>query len=90
MIKYEIHKFLEIVESEMLDFPDINKEDVIYWKNSFWGLLKNNKISKKNIRRDKDKTYFCIEDEMEIFSIIDDFLISKDENDLKTYWNSFK
>lgn len=90
MIKYELNKFINIIKDEMLDFPEINKDDFKYWKTTFVELVNKNQINQKNIKKDKDNIYFLIEDEMDIFSIIDDFLIHKENNDLKTYWNNFK
>lgn len=90
MPKYEINKFINIIENEMAQYSEINEEDILNWKTNFLNLIKKKEISKKNIKKDGNKTIFIIDDEMEIFSIVDDFLIAKEENDFKTYWNSFK
>ncbi len=87
MIKFEIEKFVEEVESELLNYEDLDVKDMLNFKKGFMELVEKNKISKKNF---KDGVHFEIFDEMEIFTIADDYVDAVFNNDLKTFWKSFE
>lgn len=87
MIKLELDKFVEEVELELLNYEDLTAQDILGFKKGFLKLVENNKVSSKNL---KDGVHFEIFDEMEIFTIADDYVQALFSNDLKSFWKSFE
>ncbi len=87
MIKYELDEFCAEIEAELLNYEELDAGDIINFKKGFMDLVAKNKISKKNF---KDGTHFEIFDEMEMFTIADDYVQAIYNNDLKTFWKSFE
>ncbi len=87
MIKYELDKFCAEIEAELLNYEELEASDIINFKKGFMELVEKNKISKKNF---KDGIHFEIFDEMEMFTIADDYVQAIFNNDLKTFWKSFE
>ncbi len=87
MIKYELDDFIAEVEAELLNYEELDAMQINGFKKGFLEIVANNKVSKKNL---KDGVHFEIFDEMEIFTIADDYVQALDNNDLKTYWKTFE
>lgn len=87
MIKTEINEFIESIKLELLNYEELESSDIDLFETGFRKLIKENKISKKNF---KDGVHFEVFDEMEIFTIADDFANSLLNNDLVTYWKTFE
>ncbi len=87
MIKYELEDFIAEIEAELLNYEDLSAKDTTNFKVGFMELVEKNKISKKNF---KDGIHFEIFDEMEIFTIADDYVQALFNNDLKSFWKSFE
>lgn len=88
-IKNEIDDFIKLIKEEFMAYEDY-EELFFEWKQGFNKLLRENKISNKNLKKAKGKTYFQVYDETEIFSIADDFVVAYEENDLKSYFRTFE
>ncbi len=87
MIKLELEKFVEEIELELLNYEELNAEEILGFKTGFMELVENDKISKKNF---KDGIHFEVFDEMEMFTIADDYVQALFNNDLKSFWKSFE
>ncbi len=87
MIKYELDDFVAEIEAELLNYEELDAAATINFKKGFMELVEKNKISKKNF---KDGVHFEIFDEMEIFTIADDYVQAIFNNDLKSFWKSFE
>lgn len=87
MIKVELKEFVENVKLELLNYEELTPDDVDEFEKGFYKLVKENKINKKNL---EDGKHFEVFDEMEMFTIADDFANAVVNNDLKTYWKTFE
>lgn len=88
-VKTELNEFKKLIKEELMAYEDGEKlfSD---WEKGFNLLLKEKRISNKNLKESKGVQYFEVNDEMEIFSIADDFVIAYDDNDLKSYYKTFE
>ncbi|MFV0503007.1 MAG: hypothetical protein ACK5LT_03420 [Lachnospirales bacterium] len=89
MIKYEINEFIDLIEEELRVYEHLSEDEIDDWKHIFLQLVDENKVSKQNLAKEGGIFYFKIEDEMEIFSIVDDYSFAIENNSLKDYWDSF-
>lgn len=87
MIKFELDEFIENIKLELLNYEELTDEDIRTFEEGFLKLVKEKKLSKKNF---KDGKHFEVFDEMELFTIADDFANSVINNDLITYWKTFE
>ncbi len=87
MIKFELDQFVKEIEMELLNYEDIEQEIIDNFGIGFMKLVRENKVSSKNL---KDGKHFEIFDEMEMFTIADDYYQAVLNNDLKTFWKTFE
>ncbi len=88
-IKLQLDEFINEVISDLRDC-EIEEKELELWKNTFLEMVEKKEISKKNLKSSTKGLVFEVEDEMEIFSITQDYIDALENNDLKTYWNTFK
>lgn len=88
-IKIKIDEFVEEIVQDLTDC-EVDEKDIKIWEETFRKMLLEHKISKKNISETIKGLFFVVNDEMEIFSITQDYIDAIENNDLKTYWNTFK
>lgn len=87
MIKFELEQFIEEVELELMNYEELTQVDIKNFGIEFMKLIRENKISNKNY---KDGVHFEVFDEMEMFTIADDYVQALLSNDLKSYWKTFE
>lgn len=90
MIKLTIEDFLYEVKEEMLCYEDLGEEKAGLWEAEFDKWLNNDKIKKKNVIEKGDKKYYCLDDESEIFDIVDEYLDAVEQGKEKEYWKDFQ
>lgn len=56
----------------------------------FLAWLKDEKVKKKNIKKEKNTTYYLIDDESEIFDIADQYYYAVEDNKIDEYWKKFQ
>ena len=90
MIKLEIEEFIFEVKDEILSYEELGEEYADRWEQGFLAWLKDEKIKKKNIKKEKENTYYLIDDESEIFDIADEYYYAVDANKIDEYWKKFQ
>lgn len=90
MIKLELEEFLFEVKDEILSYEELGEKKALEWEQNFISWLKNDKVKKKNIKVEKGRTYYLIEDESEIFDIADKYVCAIEQNREKEYWEKFQ
>ncbi|MFI3230301.1 MAG: hypothetical protein R3Y29_01955 [bacterium] len=92
MIKLEVNEFLFEVKEEIMCYEELGEKYANLWEENFNKWLINPKIKKKYIKVDKikNKTYYLIEDESDVFGIVDSYYIAVEENKIEAYWNKFE
>ncbi len=88
-IKLKLDEFIDEVISDLRDC-EVEEAELTLWKTTFLDMVEKKEISKKNLKNSPKGLVFEVEDEMEIFSITQDYIDALENNDLKTYWNTFK
>lgn len=88
-IKIKLDDFLDEITSDLLDC-ECTSDEVSKWKDTFLSMVEKKEISNKNLKTNAKGLVFEIRDELEIFSITQDYIDALENNDLKTYWNTFK
>lgn len=89
-MKIDIEDFLFEIKDEMLCYEEMGKEKYAKWEIFFKKWLNNDKINKKKIKKDNKKTYYIINDESEIFEIVDEYYYAVIENREEEYFKNFK
>ena len=90
MIKLEIEEFIFEVQDEILSYEELGKEYANKWEQEFLKWLNNDKVKKENIKMEKGKTFYLIDDESEIFDIADEYYYAVDSNKIDEYWKKFQ
>ncbi len=90
MIKLEIEEFIFEVKDEILSYEELGKEYADKWEQEFLAWLKDEKVKKKNIKKEKNTTYYLIDDESEIFDIADQYYYAVEDNKIDEYWKKFQ
>lgn len=90
MIKLEIEEFIFEVKDEILSYEELGKEYADKWEQEFLAWLKDEKVKKKNIKKEKNTTYYLIDDESEIFDIADQYYYAVGDNKIDEYWKKFQ
>lgn len=90
MIKLELEDFLFEIKDEILSYEEFGEKTANQWEEKFLAWLKNDKIKKKNVKIEKGKTYYLIDDESDIFNIADEYIYAIEQNKEEEYWKNFK
>lgn len=90
MIKLEIEEFIFEVKDEILSYEELGKQYADKWEQGFLTWLKDEKVKKKNIKKEKNTTYYLIDDESEIFDIADQYYYAVEDNKIDEYWKKFQ
>ncbi len=88
-IKIKLDDFIEEILADLRDC-EIEENLLDEWKQTFLKMVENKEISSKNLKSSAKGLVFEVQDEVEIFSITQDYIDAIENNDLKTYWNTFK
>lgn len=88
-IKFELNEFISTIKEELFQYED-GVELFSVWNKNFNELLNKNEVSKINLKIIDGVKYFVIYDELEIISIVEEFVEAYDDNTLKDYFNTFK
>lgn len=90
MLKLEIDEFLFEVKDEIMSYEELGLEHASLFEKNFLKWLDNNNIKKKNIKNIKDKKYYTIDDESEIFDIADEYYTAYEQGKLAEFWSKFQ
>ncbi len=88
-MKFTLDDFIFTILEELEQYEDLKGEDVEAWVKNFKLMVKENKVSNKNLKKEGDKTFFELQDEMEIFAIVDDYIEAIENNSVREYWKTF-
>lgn len=89
-MKLEIDDFIFEIRDEILCYDELGEKKADEWERNFRKWLSNDGLRKKNIKKIKDKFYYVIEDESEIFDMADEFLQAVENNNEERYWKKFQ
>lgn len=90
MIKLELEEFLFEVKDEILSYEEFGEKTANQWEEKFLAWIKDENIKKKNIKMEKGKIYYLIDDESDIFDIADEYIYALEQNKEDEYWKNFK
>lgn len=90
MIKMEIDEFIFEVKEEILSYEDLGEKKANEWEENFKKWLDDDKKKKKNVKASGNQKYYVIQDESEIFDIVDEYCDAVEQNKEKEYWNEFQ
>lgn len=83
MIRIILEDFIFEVKDEILSYEELGQLKADEWEQKFIKFVDDKNKDKKNT------VYCCIQDESEIFDIVDEFYYSNEQNSLASYWNNF-
>lgn len=87
MIKMPIEDFIEEVKAEIVGYEELGEEKALQWEKNFLSLVNSGK--KQNIEDKKGKKFYILEDEAELFKIVDMYLAAVDSGEEKEYWEKW-
>ncbi|MFV0520486.1 MAG: hypothetical protein ACK5LY_09485 [Lachnospirales bacterium] len=88
-MKFTIEDFIFTIVEELEQYEDLDLEYVDKWCHTFEKMVKNGEISKKNLVKEGDELYFVLNDETEVFAIVDDYIEAIENNSITEYWKTF-
>ncbi len=88
-MKFTLEDFIFTILEELEQYEDLKGEYVEQWVKTFESMVKDNKISNKNLKKEGNEIYFELQDEMEIFAIVDDYIEAIESNSINEYWKTF-
>ncbi len=88
-MKFTLEEFIFNILEELEQYEDLKAEQIEGWVKTFESMVKENKISNKNLKKIDGELYFEVQDEMEIFSIVDDYIEAIENNSVAEYWKTF-
>lgn len=77
--------FLEEVKAEMAGYEELTKELIGEWVTSFERYIKRKSLKDKRISFRGDKVYVKLEDESDLFKIVDKYFAAVENEDLEEY-----
>ncbi|HOA81633.1 MAG TPA: hypothetical protein PKK61_11325 [Defluviitaleaceae bacterium] len=89
MLKIPLEDFVEEIKSEIIGYEELGEEKAREWENKFLSLVNEAKSVTKNIEEEDGKKYYLLEDESEIFRIVDMYLAAVDTGEEKEYWEKW-
>lgn len=89
MIKMNINDFIYEVKEEMICYEEIGEDGVADWEKNFNSWLNDGK-KKKHIKGEGENKVYMLEDESEIFDIVDEYIQAIEENKINDYWKNFQ
>ncbi len=89
-MEYKLQDFVELILEELEQYEDLEDKHFENWHKRFVDIVKTGKINKKRVIKKNDDLFIVVNDEMEIFGIVDDYIFAIEENNMPQYWDSFK
>ncbi len=88
-MKFTLEEFIFNILEELEQYEDLKPDDIEAWVKTFESMVEDNKISNKNLKKIDGEISFEVQDEMEIFAIVDDYIEAIENNSVKEYWKTF-
>ncbi|HOQ16060.1 MAG TPA: hypothetical protein PLL17_02490 [Defluviitaleaceae bacterium] len=86
MLKIPIEDFIEEIKAEIMSYEELGEKKALEWEKNFISLIHEKDKLIKNIEEENGKKYYCLEDESELFRIVDMYLAAVDSGEEKEYW----
>ncbi|WZL82283.1 hypothetical protein QBE53_04055 [Vallitaleaceae bacterium 9-2] len=80
--------FIEEIKAEMAGYEEITKEHIDDWVEKFEEYVKKQK-NKKLIKQGQ-KVQVNLDDEAELFKIVDRYLVAIENEEIDAYWQDWK
>ncbi len=81
--------FVEEVKAEMAGYEEISQEMIEKWLERFNKYVVNKKTKDKRIKFKGEQVSVCLDDESELFKIVDKYLAAIENEELDAYWNGW-
>lgn len=81
--------FLEEVKAEMYGYEELTDEDIEEWVSKFEAYLQKDGKKDKKISVTPKGTQIKLEDETELFRIVDKYLSAVDRGEKEAYWTEW-
>jgi len=78
--------FVEEVKAEMGGYEEITKELIELWVTEFEKYIKRKSLKDKRISFRGDRTYVKLDDETDLFKIVDKYYAAIENEELDQYW----
>ncbi|MBM7684795.1 hypothetical protein [Defluviitalea raffinosedens] len=89
MVKMPLEDFIEEVKSEIIGYEELGEEKALEWEQKFLSLVNDGAKSIPNIEVKNGKKFYQLEDESEIFKIVDMYLAAADSGEEQDYWKKW-
>jgi propanediol dehydratase large subunit len=89
MVKMPLEDFVEEIKSEIIGYEELGEEKALEWEKKFLSLVNRGNKSKPKIEVKNGKNLYLLEDESEIFKIVDMYLAAVDSDEEKDYWEKW-
>jgi len=78
--------FVEEIKVEMAGYEEITKEHIELWAAEFERYIKRKSLKDKRISFRGDRTYVKLDDETDLFKIVDKYFAAIENEELEQYW----
>lgn len=89
MLVLEKVEFVEEVKAELAGYEEIDQEHIELWIKRFEKYLKQKNLQDKRIKFTGDKISIRLDDESDLFKIVDKYYAAIENEDLEKYWNNW-
>ncbi|WP_341878026.1 hypothetical protein [Defluviitalea saccharophila] len=89
MVKMPLEDFIEEVKSEIIGYEELGEEKALEWEQKFLSLVNDKSKSVPQIEVKDGKKFYQLEDESEIFKIVDMYLAAADSGEEQDYWKKW-
>ena len=79
-------EFVEEVKAEMGGYEEITKELIEEWVVQFEKYIKRKSLKDKRISFRGDRTFVKLDDETDLFKIVDKYFVAIENEELEQYW----
>jgi len=81
--------FIEEVKAEMAGYEEIGQDNINLWVERCKQYLAKKKLKDKRVQVKGDQVTIKLDDESELFKIVDKYLAAIENEDLDAYWNNW-
>ena len=86
---YELIDLIEEIKMEMEGYEEIEQEYILDWEEKVLDWSKGIKSTKNKIVKENNRIKVFIEDEADIFKIVDRYYSAIINNELEEFWKGF-
>jgi hypothetical protein len=88
-MEFELDEFLEEIKVEMSGYEEITEELINNWETRTKAWILENVNKKNRIIKNNNSIYIQLDDESDIFKVVDRYLAAVDGDEVEAYWQGF-